>query len=154
MRVSRILLFASLVAGVVLAACGGEGGQPADTATTTTGAQPAGGMAPNVPQTPDPGGQVITVQMVTDEKGNFFEPANFTAKKGDVIRYTLKAGVHNVHFLADSNSGKSGFPTAPSEMLQLPGQTFDVKVTWAPGKYYYQCDPHAMLGMIGYVTVQ
>jgi plastocyanin len=29
-----------------------------------------------------------------------------------------------------------------------------VKVTWAPGSYYYQCDPHAALGMVGRVEVE
>ena len=32
-------------------------------------------------------------------------------------------------------------------MLQLAGQTYDVKVTFPKGKYYFQCDPHAALGM-------
>jgi plastocyanin len=77
---------------------------------------------------------------------------NFEARRGDVIRYTLISGVHNVNFLADSNRGKSGLPAA-GPMLQLPMQRYDVKVTWDPGRYFYQCDPHALLGMVGYVTV-
>lgn len=71
-----------------------------------------------------------------------------------MVRYTLKVGVHNVHFLADSNVGKTGYPQTPSDFLQLPGQTYDVKVTMAPGTYYFQCDPHAALGMHGYLTVK
>ncbi|MFL5576746.1 MAG: plastocyanin/azurin family copper-binding protein [Gemmatimonadaceae bacterium] len=39
-------------------------------------------------------------------------------------------------------------------MLQLPGQTIDVKVNWAPGTHYFQCDPHAALGMVGHVKVE
>jgi plastocyanin len=27
-------------------------------------------------------------------------------------------------------------------------------VTMAPGKYYFQCDPHAALGMKGHVEVE
>jgi hypothetical protein len=39
----------------------------------------------------------------TDEQGNnIFRPAEFEAKEGDVIRYTLVPGVHNAHFLPDS----------------------------------------------------
>jgi plastocyanin len=34
-------------------------------------------------------------------------------------------------------------------MFQLPGQTYDVKVQSPPGRYFYQCDPHALLGMVG-----
>jgi plastocyanin len=120
---------------------------------------PPGGAAPATTtaggeQTPDAGGKVITVKMITDGTSNRFEPANFEAHQGDVIRYVLETGVHNVHFLPDSNPGKQGLPTTPSDYLQLPGQTYDVKVTWAEGKYYYQCDPHAVLGMVGYVEVE
>jgi plastocyanin len=142
-----------LIAAVALgAACGGEKkGAPADTAAATpaTPAAPAGG-----PYTPDPGGKVIPVELITDGVGNYFKPAEITAKRGDVIRYTLKVGVHNVHFLPDSNAGKTGYPQAPSELLQLPGQTYDVKVSFDPGTYYFQCDPHAALGMKGHLTVQ
>lgn len=39
-------------------------------------------------------------------------------------------------------------------MLQLAGQTYDVKVTFPKGKYYFQCDPHAALGMRGHLEVE
>ena len=106
------------------------------------------------PQTPDPGHRVIQVEALTDEQGNnVFRPARFEAHRGDVIRFTLKAGVHNVHFLPDSSPGKAMLPAA-SDMLQIPGQTYDVKVAFEPGTYYFQCDPHAALGMIGHVKVE
>jgi plastocyanin len=41
-----------------------------------------------------------------------------------------------------------------SDFLQLPDQTYDLLVSLAPGKYYFQCDPHALLGMIGHVEVE
>lgn len=140
------------VAALSLAACGGAGEPKADSAAPSAApsAASAGGE-----QTPDAGGKIITVQMVTDDQGNNrFDPADFEAHKGDVIRYTLKVGAHNVHFLPDSNPGKVGLPDKPSDILQLPGQTYDVKVTFAPGTYYYQCDPHALLGMKGHVKVE
>jgi plastocyanin len=71
-----------------------------------------------------------------------------------VVRYTLVSGVHNVNFLPDSNPGAQGLPAAPGAMLQLPEQTYDVKVASPPGRYYFQCDPHALLGMVGHLTVQ
>jgi plastocyanin len=98
-------------------------------------------------------GKTIIVEASSDADGNYFRPANIEAHPGDIIRFTLKAGVHNVNFLADSNPGKTGLP-APSEMLQLPGQTYDVKVTFAKGHYYFQCDPHALLGMKGHLEVE
>jgi plastocyanin len=97
---------------------------------------------------------VITIDMTTDDLGNNkFTPAEFTANPGDVMRFTLSTGVHNVHFLADSNPSLKPAPT-PSPLLQLPGQTWDIAVDFAVGRYYFQCDPHALLGMIGHLTVE
>ena len=154
-RLSQLLAGVSLAA---LAACGGNKDQAAGdgAAAGATSEAGAGAAAAGGEQTPDAGGKVIAVEMTTDAQGNnVFIPADFEAKQGDVIRYTLGQGVHNVHFLADSNPGKSNLPKA-SDMLQLSGQTYDVKVAadaFAPGVYYYQCDPHALLGMKGHVTV-
>jgi plastocyanin len=140
---------AGMAAIAFIVACGGErkAAGPESTAAPATPSPAAG------PVTPGPGGKVIPVELITDEKGNYFQPAEIAAKQGDVIRYTLKLGVHNVRFLADSNTGKSGYPSAASDMLQLPGQTYDVVVNFPPGTYYFQCDPHAALGMKGHVTV-
>jgi plastocyanin len=91
--------------------------------------------------------------MYTDAEGNYFKPKEIEAHRGDIVRFILKTGVHNVHFVADSNPGKTGLPAA-SDFLQLPGQEFDVVVSMAPGKYYFQCDPHALLGMVGELEVE
>ena len=91
--------------------------------------------------------------MTDDQGNNKFEPNKIEAHQGDVIRFTLKTGVHNVDFFADSNTVKTGLPAA-SALLQLPGQTADLKVTLTPGKYYFQCDPHAALGMKGKLEVE
>ena len=98
-------------------------------------------------------GKVIVVEAYSDSAGNYFKPADFEVHRGDTIRFTLKSGVHNVHFLADSNPGKTGLPPA-SDMLQIPGQTFDLPITLSEGRYYYQCDPHAALGMKGHIKVE
>jgi plastocyanin len=143
----RRLSLASALALVVLA-CSGE--QPREEAPAAPSTPPSTSGA----QTPDEGRKVITIEMSTDEQGNNkFSPANFEAHRGDVLRFTLVTGVHNVHFLADSNPPGVTLPPA-SALLQLPGQTVDIKVTWPEGKYYFQCDPHALLGMIGRVEVE
>ncbi|MEX1187072.1 MAG: plastocyanin/azurin family copper-binding protein [Gemmatimonadaceae bacterium] len=98
-------------------------------------------------------GKIIEVKMITDDKGNYYEPAAIHAETGDVLRFTVVTGVHNVNFLPDSNAGKQGLPPA-SDLLQLPGQTLDIPVTFAEGSYYFQCDPHALLGMIGRLHVE
>ena len=149
-RITLVAVFAA----AALAACGGAKDQPVSTDTATPSTSAAGAAAGGE-QTPDAGGQIIKVEMLTDEQGNnIYRPAEITAKKGDVVRYTLVSGVHNVNFLPDSNPSAQGLPTAPGELLQLPGQTYDVKVAAAPGRYYFQCDPHALLGMIGHLIVQ
>lgn len=133
-----------VVVALATATCGGETRAPA----TTPAAD-----APRAAASVAPTGRVITVEMYSDEKGNYFRPASFEAHRGDVLRFTLMSGVHNVHFVADSNPGKSGLPPM-SDFLQIPGQTFDLTVSMAPGHYVFQCDPHAALGMIGRLEVE
>ena len=142
----RAGIFAFLL---VAAACAGG-----EKASDTSGATPAATTpaASGGTSTPAPGGQVHVVEMITDGTGNYFKPREINVKRGDVVRYTLTSGVHNVDFFPDSNPTWRGAPIV-SDMLQLPGQTFDLAVNFAPGKYYFHCDPHAMLGMIGHLVV-
>ena len=93
------------------------------------------------------------MKLITDGSGNRFEPNRIEAHQGDVVKFVLQVGVHNVHFLPDSNPGKPDLPPA-SDMLQLPGQTYELPITLVPGHYYFQCDPHAALGMIGHLEVE
>jgi plastocyanin len=136
---------ARLLVLLALAACS----KPADDASTREGepATPAGAPAPAG------SGRIIEVRTVTDEKGNYFEPNRIEAHEGDVLRLVNVSGVHNMHFLPDSNPSGAQLPPA-SDMLQLPGQTIDVPVTMKEGKYYFQCDPHAALGMVGHLEVE
>jgi plastocyanin len=141
----------TIAAALVLSgACsGGETPAPGGSAAESPSTAPSAQSAPDV----KPTGKIITVELITDEKGNYFKPAKFEVHRGDLIRFTLVAGVHNVHFLADSNPGKKGLPPV-SDFLQLPDQTYDLLVGLAPGHYYFQCDPHALLGMVGHLEVE
>jgi plastocyanin len=134
---------AAAALGVLVAACG-EQQQPPATSTQST----PGGKATLCATC-----KVATVQMTTSEAGNFFTPSTIEMGEGDVLRFTLVTGVHNVNFLPDSNPGKSSLPPA-SDMLQLPGQTKDIELRFGKGTFYFQCDPHAALGMVGTVTVK
>lgn len=154
MRWNDAVILVSL--GAALAACGGDKGAAKDTAAAAGGTAAAtapAGPSSDVPATPAPGRNVIVVKMITDGAGNRFEPSKLEVKKGDVLRFTVVAGVHNVHFLPDSNPGKTGLPPA-SDMLQLPGQTLDIPVNFEEGHYYFQCDPHALLGMTARLEVE
>ena len=142
---SRISALATLVA---LSACADKESREHEGGEETKPTAPTA-AAPHV----TPTGKNIVVELYTDEKGNYFKPSKFEVHRGDKITFTLVSGVHNVHFLPDSNPGKTGLP-AMSEFLQLPGQTYEYVVALAPGKYYFQCDPHALLGMIGHLEVE
>jgi plastocyanin len=149
---TRALLSLTIATIAFTTACGGGGAEKETPATTPSAATPA--AAPGSPITPREGGKVITIEMTTDDKGNNkFTPSDFEAHQGDVMRFTLATGVHNVHFLADSNRTLTNPPVA-SPLLQLPGQTYDIAVDFPEGRYYFQCDPHALLGMIGHVKVE
>lgn len=134
----------ALILSGTLAACGGESADASPAGDTPV----AEAAAPSV----QPTGTVIEIDMVTDGEGNYFEPSEIEAKRGDVLRFKLVSGVHNVSFPTDGTPGAEGLP-APSEYLQLPGQTLDIAVDMAAGEYAFQCDPHAALGMVGTLTV-
>lgn len=115
--------------------------------------KPEGREGESSPKQAAASGDTIIVEMHTDATGNYYKPAEIEAEQGDVVRFILKSGVHNVNFLADSNTIKTGLP-APSDMLQLPGQTYDLVVSMQEGYYYFHCDPHAALGMKGKLEVE
>lgn len=144
---SNRIIPACLVVLAALSACSGAEKAPsqATPGKEEASASPAASVKPT--------GRVITVELYSDEKGNYFKPAKLEAHRGDLIRFTLKSGVHNVHFLPDSNPGAQGLPPA-SEFLQIPDQTWDFVVSLAHGHYFFQCDPHALLGMIGRLEVE
>jgi plastocyanin len=150
MQTRRALAILTITAAGMVAACSGDQRRATDTAAA---APAAAAPALGATAAPAPGGKVIVVQLITDGTGNRFEPSKIEAHQGDVVRFTLQVGVHNVHFLPDSNPGKTGLPPA-SEMLQLPGQTYDLPVSFAPGEYFFQCDPHVALGMKGHLEVE
>jgi len=135
---SRFLAIAALA---FAAGCGARG----DAAPVTDEAR--------APSAAPASGNVVEVRMITDDVGNYFEPAEITARPGDMIRFVLASGVHNVSFPSDQNANAAGLPE-PGPFLQMVGQTHDVTVGMGPGEYRFQCDPHAVLGMVGKLTVR
>lgn len=141
MKLPNLIGYAVLGATLFVAACGTEA--PAN----TSGAAGSKAEAPAVATT----GVVHEVGMVSG-RGELFEPADVTAQRGDVVRFKLVSGVHNVSFPAAQNPGGVTLPAA-SPYLQAPGQTHDLVVDLPAGVYHYHCDPHAALGMVGTLTV-
>src|SRR3954468_15034395 len=172
--------FAVAVGVMMLGACAGGENKPGDTThvavdtsatttTTTTGgataAAPAttGSAAAMAPVT----GATKTVNMVGDAKGYRFEPANFTIKQGDAVKFVVvSGGPHNVAFdpatipadqksQLDANMGTDKMGELSSNLKMNPGES--VTVSFAnikPGQYPFHCTPHLALGMKGTITVQ
>lgn len=152
----------ALFAVLALAACGGhdQSGDAAQTGQTLPAGTPAPTTLAPASSTPEPlgprvspSGRTVEIRMVTDDQGNRFDPDTVRARAGDVLKFTMVTGMHNVDFLAAKNPGVQGLP-APSELLQQPGQSKAYVVGLQPGSYYFQCDPHAALGMNGTLVVQ
>jgi len=145
----------AVLATVVLAvACKGAGsGASSDSSSPAAASAAAAPAQPTLGDAVQPNGTVHTVQLIADAKGTRFDPKDITAKQGDVVKFVLTLGVHNVHFLPEKNPAGVNLPKA-SDMLQLPGQSYELLVGARPGTYNFQCDPHAALGMVGTIKVQ
>ena len=154
---------------VMLGACGGGDKNANDTAAAATdsataapsadaGAPAAGGAAAAIT------GTTHTVNMVGDEKGYRFEPANITVKQGDGIKFVMvSGGPHNVAFQNVSGEAATKLSAnMPEQMAPLsgkllvnPNEEYTVSFAGVPaGKYDFNCTPHAAMNMVGSVTVQ
>ena len=154
------------------AAAGGEGAgaavaTPATDAGTPTpaGGAAAGGAAPAGAAAAITG-TTHTVQMLGDEKGYRFEPANITVKAGDGIKFVnVSGGPHNAAFdpaqvPADVKAQLSA--NMPNQMSELSGPLLvnpneEYTISFAnvkAGKYEYNCTPHLAMNMKGVITVQ
>jgi plastocyanin len=171
----RFYGFVVAVGAIALGACAGGEKKPADTThvavdttaastTTTTGTSTttsgAGTMAPIT-------GKTIEVKMLGDAKGYRFEPANFTVKQGDGVKFVVVGGgPHNVAFdpatipsdvkgQLDANMGTDKMGELSSNMKMNPGESITVSFgNIKPGQYPYHCTPHLALNMKGVITVQ
>ncbi len=164
----RFLGFAVVTgAAILLGACGGGGDapateeMPATEAPATEMAAPAMEAGAAMPVT----GTMHTINMVGDEKGYRYEPAEITVKAGDGIKFVMvSGGPHNVAFDATLlPEGVKGQLTAnmPNQMSELsspmmltPNEEYTVSFGGvAPGSYEFFCTPHLAMGMKGKVTV-
>lgn len=162
----RFLGFAVVAsAAIVLGACGGGDTTPATTDTPAVEAPadqaPAASAGVAMPIT----GTIHTINMVGDDMGYKYEPAEITIKAGDGIKYVMvSGGPHNVAFdatllPADVNSQLlANMPTqaAPlmGPMMLNPSEEYIVSFAGVtPGTYEFFCTPHLAMGMTGKVTV-
>jgi plastocyanin len=110
----------------------------------------ASAAAPSAPHT-------IVVKLVEQPgpKPYAFEPATFTARQGDTLKFVQEASVmHNVHFKTEPKGAKLG-GAAMSQYLTTKGQAYVLVVDsrFTDGTYEIVCDPHEMVGMHAFLTV-
>ena len=172
----RFYGFAVAIGAVALGACAGGEKQPSDTthvaidtttssvsSTTNTTPAPTGGAVSMAPIT----GTTHEVKMIGDAKGYRFEPANFTVKQGDGVKFVVVGGgPHNVAFdpatipadvkgQLDANMGTDKMGELSSNMKMNPGDAVTISFgNIKPGQYPYHCVPHLALNMKGVITVQ
>lgn len=105
------------------------------------------------------GPHLITIKLIErpgDKLPFAFEPATFTAQRGDTLKFVQYANtIHNVHFKKVPNGAKLGSATT-SPYLSTKGQAITLVVDgrFAPGSYEIVCDPHEMIGMHAFLTVE
>ena len=84
-----------------------------------------------------------------------FEPAAFSARHGDTLRFVQTAPtMHNVHFKTMPKGAKLG-AAAMSKYLTMKGEAYTLVVDsrFAEGKYEIVCDPHELIGMHAFLSV-
>ena len=171
MQLHRLALIGS---AVVLAACGG-GEATKDTTAAATPAATTPAAAPSTPTAAPstgsgtyaaPTGATKEVKMYGDEKGYRFEPADFTIKSGDAVKFiVVNGGPHNVAFdpatvPADSkdqlNANMQGaMSELSSPMMMNANESYVISFgNVKPGKYPYHCTPHLAMNMKGTITVE
>ncbi len=162
----------AVVAVCALAACGGKTDNSAATSDTAATAAPTDTAAASSATATTAGtaapitGKTVDVKMIGDAQGYRFEPAKFTIKVGDGVRFTnVTGGPHDASFWADSiPAGTSAQLEAnmPNTMqplvgplLTTPNQTYVVSFGGLkPGVYHFYCTPHLAMGMVGTITVE
>ena len=85
-----------------------------------------------------------------------FEPAKFTAVRGDTLQFVQFANtMHDVHFKTEPKGAKLG-GAAVSPYLTTKGEKYSIVVDsrFVDGTYEIVCDPHEMIGMHAFLTVQ
>ncbi|HSQ30710.1 MAG TPA: plastocyanin/azurin family copper-binding protein [Gemmatimonadaceae bacterium] len=84
-----------------------------------------------------------------------FEPATFSARHGDTLRFVQAASaMHNVHFKTQAKGAHLG-AAAMSQYLTSKGQAYTLVVDsrFTDGTYEIVCDPHETIGMHAFLTV-
>lgn len=151
-------LLASAALGGV-AGCGSAGDNPAAAANTETPTTSTETAAPATTETPDAADEAtpVEVQMITDNRGSYFDPKGLLIESGTTLRFVNDSGVHAATaYHPDINDKPLRIPTTAepwdSGLFSESGATFEVTLE-TEGVYDFYCPPHESLGMVGRIIV-
>jgi plastocyanin len=113
----------------------------------------ASGSSPGKVASVKPTGRRFDVNMITDSRGERYDPLELNVVRGDSVSFVLQSGVHNVSFPAGRNPASTKLPPV-GELLQLPGQKSVYLIDLPEGRYLFQCDIHVAVGMTGHIIVK
>ncbi|MDX1683801.1 MAG: lamin tail domain-containing protein [Saprospiraceae bacterium] len=101
--------------------------------------------------TPNGENQVSCADHTVMVFSNYFDPDTLTINLGETVEWICVEGNHNVNgTLATFPDNPEGFTSgAPENAPWSYSHTFEIE-----GNYNYRCDPHFLLGMVGYITVE
>jgi serine/threonine protein kinase len=104
---------------------------------------------------PVPTPDIHEVSQTTTQDGaaGMFSPSTVYARYGDLLRFTADGlAAHNVSFPSYRNPDVD-LPV-PGPYLTARGHWWDFQVNLPPGRYVFQCDPHAVVGEVGTLVVE
>lgn len=107
--------------------------------------------------TPEPGSDMPTVRMVTDNKGSYFDPVGLLVEPGTTVEFVNASGSHSAEAYHPDNGDKplripeDATPWA-SDLFSEEGATFEHTFE-VEGVQDYFCRPHETLGMVGRIVV-
>ena len=115
----------------------GEGGP--DTGATGDGSGADGSEAPD---------HVVT----TDNDTDVFQPADLVISAGDTVRFEMTSRHNAVQVSEEVYQDRRVEPLEGGFVVWF-GQTEDILFS-DPGVYYYICEPHVVMDMVGTITVE
>ena len=140
----------ALALGFVLSGCG-DSESTDSTADDQTG-EPATSTPATTTSFTAPGDDVTVYTVTTTDPSMDFEPEDITIAAGDAVKFEMSS-THNAIEVSEEVYNDRGV-TPLSDGFQISfGETGWVTFN-EPGVYYYVCQPHVMIEMIGTVTVE
>ena len=136
----RVILFTLVFC---LTACGSD---------ESTDAGTSGGTDSSSTSTDTPAADATVYTVTTSDSSMDFDPKDLTIAVGDVVRFEMTATHNAIEVTQDTYENRGGSPLVGGFQVTF-GETREVTFSEA-GTFYYVCQPHVMMEMIGTITVE